>query len=50
MMIINFFRRIINWFEENPCYLSHSDGEIVEYGEIKCVKKCDRCGDYYMWP
>ena len=43
-------QKIKQWFKNNPCFLGHSDGPIVEYGNTKCVKKCSKCNDYYFWP
>jgi hypothetical protein len=47
---MKFFEKIKTWFKNNPCFLGHSDGEIVEYGSIQCVKKCDKCGEHYFYP
>ncbi len=45
-------KKLKNWWKSiNWCRVFwHSDGDIIEYGNTQCIKKCSSCGETYMWP
>jgi hypothetical protein len=47
-------KRFLKWLSEKLGCCSHfhpfDHSEIIEYGDHQCVRKCNDCGETFMWP